>query len=149
MINSPQNDPQPFDTQARLFKVLTHPARLAILDILRDGEHCVCHMEAHLGFRQAFISQHLAVMREAELILDRRDGWNVFYRVVDVRIYAVLDSARDITGQAQFALNRTGVNCPCPHCNPNTAKDGNRLVSEEAFDRRQEVPESALEEKKG
>ena len=46
---------QTYDPQVQIFKVLTHTARLAILEILRDGEHCVCHMEAYLGFRQAYI----------------------------------------------------------------------------------------------
>ena len=45
------------DEPARLFKILMHPGRLSILDMLRDGEHCVCHMEAHLGYRQSYISQ--------------------------------------------------------------------------------------------
>ena len=81
MINKSLPETQPFEAQAQLLKVLTHPARLAILNILRDGEHCVCHMEAYLGYRQAYISQQLAVLREAGLIQDRRDGWNIFYRV--------------------------------------------------------------------
>ncbi|MRS04979.1 ArsR family transcriptional regulator, partial [bacterium] len=46
-----------YELQAQIYKVLTHPVRLAILEILRDGEHCVCHMEAYLGLRQAYISQ--------------------------------------------------------------------------------------------
>lgn len=49
----------------RLFQALMHPARLEILDILCGGEQCVCHMEAHLGCRQAYISQHPMVLREA------------------------------------------------------------------------------------
>ncbi len=122
MIDSRSIDIQLYEEQANLLKVLTHPARLAILNILRDGEHCVCHMEAFLGYRQAFISQHLAVLREAGLILDRRDGWNIFYRVADPRIYAVLDSVRKLTGQAEIQLQREGVNCPCPSCNPQAAK---------------------------
>ena len=81
-----------YDPQVQIFKVLTHPARLAILEILRDGEHCVCHMEAYLGLRQAYISQQLAVLREVGLILDRRDGWNIYYRVINPQIYAVLDA---------------------------------------------------------
>jgi len=81
-----------YDLQIQIFKVLTHPSRLAILGILRDGEHCVCHMEAYLGLRQAYISQQLAVLREVELILDRRDGWNIYYRVINPQIYAVLDA---------------------------------------------------------
>ncbi|HEY3345750.1 MAG TPA: metalloregulator ArsR/SmtB family transcription factor [Anaerolineaceae bacterium] len=123
MIDPSQADPLPFEIQAQYFKVLTHPARLAILEILRDGEHCVCHLEAHLGFRQAFISQHLAVLREAGLILDRRDGWNIFYRIADPGIYAVLDSVRELTGQAELSVGRAGVKCPCPHCNPQAAKE--------------------------
>src|SRR5512141_2171123 len=85
-----------FEPQAKLFKVLMHPGRLAILTILREDEACVCHMEALLGFRQAYISQQLSVLREAGLVEDRRDGWNIFYRVVDQRIYDVLNAVRRI-----------------------------------------------------
>ena len=107
---------QPYDLQVQIFKVLTHPARLAILEILRDGEHCVCHMEAHLGFRQAYISQQLSVLREAGLVQDRRDGWNIFYRVADDRIYEVLNAARRITGQGAPEVKKPVVPCTCPKC---------------------------------
>ncbi len=108
---------QPNDPQVQIFKVLTHPARLAILEILRDGEHCVCHMEAYLGFRQAYISQQLSVLREAGLVQDRRDGWNIFYRVADERIYEVLNAVRRITGQVAPAVKKPVAPCPCPKCN--------------------------------
>jgi DNA-binding transcriptional ArsR family regulator len=117
MISSTLTTAQAYQTQAQLLKVLTHPARLAILNILRDGEHCVCHMEAHLGYRQSYISQQLAVLREAGLIQDRRDGWNIFYRVADPNIYAVLDAVQVVLGQTHLAQPRTGVHCPCPQCN--------------------------------
>lgn len=110
-----------FEQQAKLFKILMHPARLAILDVLRNGEECVCHMEAGLGLRQAYISQQLMVLREAGLILDRRDGWNIFYRVIKPEIYAIIDAAHEFTGmdpgrklkprdQDEFDL------CTCPRC---------------------------------
>jgi DNA-binding transcriptional ArsR family regulator len=105
-----------YEQQAQLFKLLTHPARLAILDILRDGEHCVCHMEAYLGYRQAYLSQQIAVLREAGLIQDRRDGWNIYYRVTDPRVYSVLDTIRQMTGQSTAAAHKEGVVCPCPLC---------------------------------
>ncbi len=105
-----------FDLDAQIFKVLTHPARIAILEILRDGEHCVCHMEAHLGFRQAYISQQLSVLREAGLIQDRRDGWNVFYRVIKPQIYEVLSVVHQITGQAIPVVEKADVKCTCPQC---------------------------------
>jgi len=116
MIQETKTEVQPYEIQAQLVKLLAHPVRLAILDILRDGEHCVCHMEAYLGFRQAYISQQVAVLREAGLILDRRDGWNIFYRVYDPRIYTVLDTVQLMTGQSPAAYFHEGVVCPCPQC---------------------------------
>jgi DNA-binding transcriptional ArsR family regulator len=116
MIREIKSANPPYETNARLFKLLTHPVRLAILDVLRDGEHCVCHMEAHLGYRQAYISQQVAVLREAGLIQDRRDGWNIFYRVTDARIYSVLDTIQSMTGQPAVSFSREGIVCACPHC---------------------------------
>lgn len=116
MIVEQETKTQPYDLQVQIFKVLTHPVRLAILEILRDGEHCVCHMEAHLGFRQAYISQQLSVLREAGIIQDRRDGWNIFYRVADARIYEVLDATRRITGQGDPDVQKPKTPCTCPKC---------------------------------
>jgi DNA-binding transcriptional ArsR family regulator len=116
VIKNHQIDLKPLDKQIQVFKLLTHPARIAILNILRDGEHCVCHMEAHLGFRQSYISQQLAVLREAGLIQDRRDGWNIFYRVVNPDIFEVLDAVQKLTGSYSLDFSETGVNCTCPHC---------------------------------
>ena len=67
---------------ADFFKALMHPVRLRILAILRNGEECVCHMEAALGLRQAYISQHLTVLREAGVVSVRRDGWNIYYQAI-------------------------------------------------------------------
>jgi DNA-binding transcriptional ArsR family regulator len=106
-----------YEPQARLFKTLMHPVRLAILEILRDGEQCVCHLEAVLHLRQAYISQQLAVLREAGLVQDRRDGWNIYYHVTDARVYPVLDSARVLTGAPRPTLPPATV-CPCPKCEP-------------------------------
>jgi len=109
----------PFQNFSDLFKVLSHPARLAILAILRDGEQCVCHIEAILGLRQAYISQQLTVLREAGIIEDRRDGWNIFYRVIKPEVYTLLDQVGETLGE-QFtkssSIPRT-TDCPCPKCN--------------------------------
>lgn len=106
--------------QASLYRLLNHPVRLAILDILRDGEQCVCHMEASLGLRQAYISQHLMLLREAGLVTDRRDGWNIFYHVTRREIYKVTDAMSGLTGQSKHPIaHRHGPSdCPCPKCNP-------------------------------
>jgi len=116
MIASQETETLPYDLQVQIFKVLTHPTRLAILDLLRDGEHCVCHMEAYLGLKQASISQQLSVLREAGLVQDRRDGWNIFYRVADERIYVLLDAVRQITGQNELEMNPPAGVCKCPKC---------------------------------
>lgn len=123
VIEETKTNLAPFEVQAQLFKVLTHPARIAILHLLRDGEHCVCHLEAYLGFRQAYISQQLAVLREAGLIQDRRDGWNIYYRVVNPRIFDVLDSVEQFCGQLPYPSTTLAVDCPCPHCAIKTSKD--------------------------
>lgn len=116
MIEASKLDSHTLDAQTQVHKVLTHPARIAILNILRDGEHCVCHMEAYLGFRQSYISQQLAVLREAGLIQDRRDGWNIFYRVINPQIFAVLDAVLAFTGQTAVKNIEQSVKCNCPHC---------------------------------
>ena len=111
---------KPFETQSTLFKILAHPARLSILEILRDGEQCVCHIEAMLKLRQAYISQHLMVLRETGLVSDRRDGWNMYYRVSKPEIYAVLDAMNALTGSAiSLPHAHANVECPCPKCNAN------------------------------
>jgi DNA-binding transcriptional ArsR family regulator len=111
----------PFEDAAALFKLLSHPTRLAILEMLRNGEECVCHMTAMLGVRQAYVSQQLMVLREAGLVIDRRDGWNIYYHVTRPEVYAVLDVARNM-GASQppdaltFNLPSTSDACPCPKC---------------------------------
>lgn len=106
-----------FDDQAQFLKVLTHPARLAILNILRDGEHCVCHLEAYLGYRQAYISQQLMMLRDAGLVQDRRDGWNIFYHVTDPRIFAVLSAVEQMLPPGEASgPERQAVACSCPKC---------------------------------
>jgi ArsR family transcriptional regulator len=113
----------PYDPQVQVFKLLTHPARIAILNLLRDGERCVCHLEAHMGFRQAYISQQLAVLREAGLVQDRRDGWNIYYRVIEPRIFEVLDSAaRMMKANPEAPVTAAAVNCPCPQCNASSGQ---------------------------
>jgi DNA-binding transcriptional ArsR family regulator len=118
-----------YEQQAKLFKVLMHPTRLAILDILRSGEECVCHMEAVLGLRQAYISQQLMVLRDADLVQDRRDGWNIFYRVVNPQIYEVIDAARAVRGNkeglspAEAASLNISSTCTCPKCSVTVTAD--------------------------
>jgi DNA-binding transcriptional ArsR family regulator len=106
------------DKQVQILKGLAHPGRIAILDILRDGEHCVCHIQAHLGFRQAYISQQLMALRDAGLIQDRRDARNIYYRLADERLIEVLNIVRTISGDEEQSIRTPLTPCPCPKCNP-------------------------------
>ncbi len=101
-----------------LFRALAHPARVAILDILRNGEQCVCHIEAHLGYRQAYISQQLAVLRECGLIQDHRDGLNIYYRVVRPEVFALIDVGRTMVGIdiSRSMFRKAQIACTCPKC---------------------------------
>jgi DNA-binding transcriptional ArsR family regulator len=112
-----------YDRSAQLFKILMHPARLAILDVLRNGEACVCHIEAALSYRQAYISQQLAALREAGLIQDRREGWNIYYRVTRPQVFEIIDAALRLNGTHRISRvksmkSASPDNCPCPKCNP-------------------------------
>ena len=120
VIDSQSVDMNLHKTLAGTFKVLAHPARLAILDILRDGEACVCHMEALLGYRQAYISQQLAVLREAGLVQSRQDGWNIYYSASDEGIYPLIDALQDhlLPGKPRRTGSLAAKNCPCPKCCP-------------------------------
>lgn len=114
-----------YKQQSKLFKALMHPVRLAILDLLRDGEECVCHMEAQLGYRQAYISQQLAVLRDAGLIKDRRDGWNIYYSIAKPEIFQITDVAGSLVEPVQqpnlslFRTQNENSSCPCPKCSAN------------------------------
>ena len=100
------------DATAR-FKALAHPVRLQILDMLRGGEVCVCHMEAALGKRQAYISQQLIVLRDAGLVESRKDGLSVYYRLVDEVVADLLETALGPADDGALQVLKT---CPCPRC---------------------------------
>lgn len=59
---------------AQLFHALSDEARLEIIQILLDGEHCVCDLMDHLDIAQSRLSYHLKVLKDAGLVSDRRDG---------------------------------------------------------------------------
>ena len=101
----------PYRQTAKLFHLLSHPARLHILDELRRSEACVCHLQTVLRRPQAYVSQQLRVLREAEVVTDRKDGLLVFYRLANPRIEQLLE---DVLGPAGEPTCVPG--CPCPHC---------------------------------
>lgn len=122
-----------YETQSNFLKAISHSNRLAILHILRDGEQCVCHMEATLNLRQAYISQQLMVLKQAELVDSRRDGLNLYYRVVKAEVFALLDTLTSVTGVSLKKPKRKHANteCPCPKCNFETSRKPLQLLAPE------------------
>ena len=78
---------------AALFHALSDETRLAILDMLRDGERCVCDLQGALDAAQSRLSFHLKVLREAGLVTDRREGRWSYYAIVPEALAAVHDAA--------------------------------------------------------
>jgi ArsR family transcriptional regulator len=128
-----------YEQTAEILKALGHPLRLQILEELRrEGEACVCHLEARLGQRQATISQQLARLREARLVTDRREGMNMYYALADESISALLDEAQRAAEQIrsveprkvapQQPASRGMAECPCPKCQQRRAATRSSLT---------------------
>lgn len=119
-----------YETQSEFLKALSHPTRLAILDILRAGEQCVCHMEATLNQRQAYISQQLIILKNAGLVESRRDGLNLYYRTIKPEIFQVLDAVSVVTGITPQLPKHKHANteCPCPKCNVKPVKVSPQMI---------------------
>ncbi len=71
-----------YRVRANIAKAMGHPSRMLILDVLREGEMCVCDLTRLLGVDQSTVSRHLAVLKGAGLIGDRKDGSSVYYRLL-------------------------------------------------------------------
>ncbi len=115
------NIPQLSEKIAEVLQAISPAARLAILLAIGRGEACVCHLESILGWRQAYISQHLMALRKAEILLDRRDGRYVYYRLKDTAILSLVKDAAVISGldpkSVDVLANPTpDADCECPHC---------------------------------
>lgn len=69
------------EARARVMKALAHPSRLFIVDELSRGERCVCELTEMIGADVSTVSKHLALLRQAGIVLDERRGQQVFYRL--------------------------------------------------------------------
>jgi len=82
--------------KADFFKALAHPLRISILDALRDGELTVNEISQRFEVEQANASQQLAVLRNRNIVVTRKEGANVYYSVSDKSIFKLLDAAKEI-----------------------------------------------------
>ena len=84
------------EVKATLFRVLGHPIRVRILELLRDGERSVGSLQAELQLGEGSTSQHLAALRRIGLVESRREGTTIHYRVDNQRVFDLLAAGRDI-----------------------------------------------------
>lgn len=114
------------EREADIYRAFGHPWRLRLLEALRGGEECVCHLSALLDKPQPYVSQHLAALREAGLVVDRREGLRIYYRLADPGVGTVLDAVQllllragrikpEDVASAPAPKHPVG-GCDCPRC---------------------------------
>ena len=116
-----------------LLRAISQPARVEILLALGIGEACVCHLEAAIGQRQAYISQQLMALREAGIVNSRRDGRNIYYQIKDPSILDLLQQAGKLSGISESELPISGPvisygECPCPKCSDEVPVSSERFA---------------------
>lgn len=77
--------------KAEVLKALAQPTRLKILEMLRNGERCICEIVPAINGEQSNISRHISTMQKSHLITTRKDGVKVMVKVRDPRIFEILD----------------------------------------------------------
>jgi len=123
----------PEEKLSRIFRAISSPARVQILAAIGRGEACVCHLEALLDMRQAYISQQLMELRDAGLLETRRDGRYIFYRLTEPKLMEGLIELGTVLGipaaDLEALLNSDPLpQCYCPDC---VAQLRSGLISEE------------------
>ena len=81
------------DRAVSLFHALSDATRLGILDMLKDGERCVCELQDQLDAAQSRLSFHLRVLKEAGLVTDRKEGRWMYYTIAPGALAEVHDLA--------------------------------------------------------
>lgn len=78
--------------KSRIFKVIGDSNRLKILEILRSGENCQCEIIPMIAQSQPTVSRHLKLLEEAGLIVSRKVGTKMFYKIVDDQVFNLIDA---------------------------------------------------------
>ena len=87
---------QIFELQAAICKTMADPNRLRILHELRQGELSVSEIVSRLDLPQGNVSHHLGLLRDRGIVLTRREGTTIYYRLADERIAAACDMVREV-----------------------------------------------------
>jgi len=121
-----------FSILAEFFQALGQASRLRILLALREEEACVCHLEAWLGYRQAYLSQQLKILRDTNLVKTSRVGKHIYYSLTDRALMDLIKTGAEQAGVRIEPVTRPESplpGCVCPRCiqltsTPETADTG-------------------------
>jgi len=91
----PPIDATVLDRASRVIRVLGHPLRLRLLELLEGGERNVTDLVHAAGVNQAVVSQQLRILRGEGIVGDRREGPRVFYRITEPKVSRILDCIRE------------------------------------------------------
>ena len=93
-------DDKELEFKSRIFKVIGDPNRLKIIEILKSGENCQCEIIPLIAQSQPTVSRHLKLLEEAGLLVSRKVGTKMFYKVTDERVFNIIDALdEDITSR--------------------------------------------------
>ena len=74
-------DKKLIELKADVLKALGHPTRLSIVEMLADGERCVCELNEQIEADHSTISKHLSILKKAGVLTDRKEGLKVYYKL--------------------------------------------------------------------
>ena len=81
---------------AEMCQVFSHPKRLEVINVLRDGEMTVTELSRKLGLTVGNLSQHLSMMKERHVLLSRKEGNMVYYRIANPKLIGCFDTMREM-----------------------------------------------------
>jgi ArsR family transcriptional regulator len=81
---------------AEMCQVFSHPKRLEAINVLRDGEMTVSELAQRLGLTVGNLSQHLSMMKERHILLSRKEGNMVYYRIMNPKLIRCFDMMREM-----------------------------------------------------
>lgn len=83
----------------KIFKALAHPVRLKIIKKLMTGECCVCKLNEDVEFSQSNVSQHLRILKDARILIARKDGMKTCYSIKDSKILEIVKLVEDLNNK--------------------------------------------------
>lgn len=85
-----------FEARAKIIKAMAHPSRLFMVDQLSRGERCVCELTDMVGADISTVSKHLALLKKAGIVADRKEGLQVYYRLKTPCILRFFDCVESV-----------------------------------------------------